>query len=235
MIQELKYTPTEKINVPGPVTRIKYITYACINKTVLDLGCYDETALIKNNTETYLFAAIDAVAKNHIGIDNSSLLPEDGIIFSSTSRIIKGDIRSLKETNINPEEIEILIAGELIEHIPNTLDFFKLIKSTFTSKKIICSTPNTTSLSNIILAFFKRESCHIDHYQVYSYKTLNTLCRSAGFKNWKIIPYHVKYTEMILRSKGIKKLFIQGCEKIINLLEYIFPLTGGGFIIDIDI
>ncbi|MEI6265721.1 MAG: methyltransferase domain-containing protein [Sphingobacteriia bacterium] len=234
-MQQLQYTPTERIQVPSPVTRIKYITEACTNKTVLDLGCYDETALIKNNTETYLFAAIDAVAKNHIGIDNSSLLPEEGIRFTPTSRIIKGDIRSLKETNINPAEIEILIAGELIEHIPNTLDFFKLIKSEFANKKIICSTPNTTSLSNIILALFKRESCHIDHYQVYSYKTLNTLCRTAGFSNWKIIPYHVKYTEMILRSKGIKKIIVQGCEKIINLLEYIFPLTGGGFIIDIDI
>jgi hypothetical protein len=234
-MQQLQYTPTERIQVPSPVTRIKYITEACVNKTVLDLGCYDETALIKNNTETYLFAAIDAVAKNHIGIDNSSLLPEEGIIFSPTSRIIKGDIRSLKETNIKTDEIEILIAGELIEHIPNTLDFFKLLKVEFANKKIICSTPNTTSLSNIILALFKRESCHIDHYQVYSYKTLNTLCRTAGFTNWKIIPYHVKYTEMILRSKGLKKIFVQGCEKIINLLEYIFPLTGGGFIIDIDI
>ncbi len=234
-MQQLQYTPTERIQVPSPVTRIKYITEACTNKTVLDLGCYDETALIKNNTETYLFAAIDAVAKNHIGIDNSSLLPEEGITFSPTSRIIKGDIRSLKETNINPSEIDILIAGELIEHIPNTLDFFKTIKGEFANKKIICSTPNTTSLSNIILALFKRESCHIDHYQVYSYKTLNTLCRTAGFTNWKIIPYHVKYTEMILRSKGIKKIFVQTCEKIINLLEYIFPLTGGGFIIDIDI
>jgi hypothetical protein len=235
MIQELKYTPTEKINVPSPVTRIKYITDACINKTVLDLGCYDETALIKNNTETYLFAAIDAVAKNHIGIDNSSLLPAEGIVFSPTSRIIKGDIRLIKETNIDPAQIEILIAGELIEHIPNTLDFLQLIKTTFPNKRIICSTPNTTSLSNMILALFKRESCHIDHFQVYSYKTLNTLCRTAGFSNWKIIPYHVKYTEMILRSKGIKKLVVQFCEKIINLLEYIFPLTGGGFIIDIDI
>ncbi len=234
-MQQLNYTPTERIQVPSPVTRIKYITEACTNKTVLDLGCYDETALIKNNTETYLFAAIDAVAKNHIGIDNSSLLPEEGITFSPNSRIIKGDIRSLKETNINSSEIDILIAGELIEHIPNTLDFFKTIKSEFANKKIICSTPNTTSLSNMILALFKRESCHIDHYQVYSYKTLNTLCRTAGFTNWKIIPYHVKYTEMILRSKGIKKIIVQSCEKIINLLEYIFPLTGGGFIIDIDI
>lgn len=123
----------------------------------------------------------------------------------------------------------------MIEHLPHTLDFFKLVKEQFGNKKIICSTPNATSISNIVLAFCKRESCHIDHYQVYSYKTLNTLCRAAGFKQWKIIPYHVKYTEMILRSKGLKKLLVQFCEKMINWAEYLFPLTSGGFIIDIDI
>lgn len=43
-MQTLQYTPTEKIQVSRPVTRIDYLTKACINKTVLDLGCYDETA-----------------------------------------------------------------------------------------------------------------------------------------------------------------------------------------------
>lgn len=234
-MQNLTYTPLEKIHVPGPVNRIQYISNACTQKRVLDLGCYDETALAKVNNEAYLFSEIDKVALDHIGVDNSKLLPDEGLIFSPKSKIIKGDITDLSKIAIDLSGTEIIIAGELIEHLPNTLGFFTYIKQTFPGKKMICSTPNATNLSNILLAYFIRESCHIDHFQVYSYKTLNTLCRTAQFDNWQIIPYHVKYTEAILRSKGLKKLLVQFCEKTINLIESIFPLTGGGYLIEIDI
>ncbi len=234
-MQTLKYTPTERINISRPVNRIQFISKSCNKKRVLDLGCYDETAQIKKNEETYLFSAISSVASNHTGIDNSNLLPDDGIIFSSNCRIIKGDITDLETIEINKEEVDIIIAGELIEHLPNTLEFFKKTKEQFPNKRIICSTPNSTSLSNILLAFIQAESCHIDHLQVYSYKTLNTLCKNASFNKWEIIPYNVKYTEMILRSKGIKRLFVKSCEKMINCIEYFFPLMAGGYILEIEI
>jgi hypothetical protein len=57
----------------------------------------------------------------------------------------------------------------------------------------------------------------------------------AGFKNWKIIPYHVKFTEMIMRSNGIKKTLVTLSEKTVNSVEFIFPLTAGGMILDINI
>jgi hypothetical protein len=57
----------------------------------------------------------------------------------------------------------------------------------------------------------------------------------AGFNNWKIIPYHVKFTEMIERSVGIKKLFVSTSEKIVNGVEALFPLVSGGNILEIVI
>lgn len=232
---ELNYTPTEKLVVKKPVERVKYITNICINKNVLDLGCFDETALIKENSTNYLFQQISNVSSLHIGVDNSKLLPAEGITYSENVKILQGDIYDLNLLGLAQYNFDIIIAGELIEHLPNTLQFFKNLKRDFAGKRIICSTPNTTSFSNMILALFKRESCHVDHYQVYSYKTLNTLCKTAQFKSWEIIPYNVKFTEMIMRSTGIKKHFIKFSEKIINGIEYLFPLTGGGYIIDIEI
>jgi hypothetical protein len=231
----LNYTPGEKLLVSRPFERVRYITNACTNKKVLDLGCYDETALVKENTGKYLFSEISKVAKLHIGVDNSTRLPDEGITYSTSEKILKGDIYNLKEMDFGNVDFDIIIAGELIEHLPNTLDFFKHIKQHYAGKQLICSTPNATSLSNILLALFKRESCHIDHLQVYSFKTLNTLCRLAGFKNWKIIPYHVKFTEMIMRSNGIKKTLVTLSEKTVNSVEFIFPLTAGGMILDINI
>lgn len=232
---KLTYTPGEKLMVGRPVERVNYITELCKGKAVLDLGCYDETALIKENTGKYLFTEISKVARTHFGVDNSAQLPDEGITYSSTEKILKGDIYNLDKMNFNSTDFDIIVAGELIEHLPNTLDFFKHLKATYPGKKLVCSTPNTTSLSNILLALFKRESCHIDHLQVYSYKTLHTLCRLAGFTNWKVIPYHVKFTEMIMRSTGVKKTFVIFSEKSVNTLETLFPLTAGGNILEVNI
>ncbi|MBA4198038.1 MAG: hypothetical protein C0459_10840 [Chitinophaga sp.] len=232
---QLNYSVGEKLLLPRPVERVNYIVQNCTGKRVLDLGCYDETALIKENTGKYLFTEISKVAELHFGVDNSSKLPETGISYSDTGKIFKGDIYNLHQMNFGNTEFDVIVAGELIEHLPNTLDFFKHIKKQYAGKKMICSTPNTTSLSNIVLALFKRESCHIDHLQVYSYKTLNTLCKLAGFTAWEIIPYHVKFTEMIMRSKGIKKIFVSSAEKLVNTVETIFPMIAGGNIVAIDI
>ncbi len=232
---ELNYNPTEKLSVRKPVERVKYITNICINKNILDLGCFDETALIKENSTNYLFEQISKVSALHIGVDNSKLLPPEGLVFSETAKILQGDIYDLNQLGLQQYNFDVIVAGELIEHLPNTLQFFLNLKRDFDGKRIICSTPNTTSFSNMLLALFKRESCHKDHYQVYSYKTLNTLCKTANFKSWQIIPYNVKYTEMIMRTGGLKKQAVQLSEKVINGIEYLFPLTGGGYILDIEI
>lgn len=234
-MNQLQYTPLEKLQVSRPVTRIAYIKTACTNKNVLDLGCYDETALIKNNSGYYLFDEISLVSKNHIGIDIAAEMPEEGIVFSPTARMIKGDIFELDQLDFDKKDIEIIIAGELIEHLPDTLRFLKKMKMGFAGKRLICTTPNATSFFNIVFAFLKRESAHKDHLQVYSFKTLNTLCLQAGFENWQIRPYHVKFTEMILNSKGARRLFVKFVEKMVNLLESLFPMTGGGYLVDIKI
>lgn len=232
---ELKYTPTEKLTVTRPVNRIGYLKNACINKKVLDLGCYDETALVKENSENYLFNEISKVSALHIGVDNSKLLPAEGIIINDFVKILFGDIYKLDELGLNNADIDIIIAGELIEHLPNTVEFFLSIKKNFNGKRLIFSTPNATSFSNMVLSLFKRESAHEDHLQVYSYKTLNTLCKWAKFDSWEIIPYHVKYTEMILRQTGAKKQLIKSFEGIVNSFETIFPMSAGGYIVDVTI
>lgn len=234
-MSNLNYTPTEKIPIGRTVNRLDFISNASINKNVLDLGCFDETALVKEESETYLFNRISEVSAIHIGVDSSNLLPEQGLYFGENVKILKGDVYALDMLGLEKYDFQLIVAGELIEHLPDTLRFLKNIKRDFAGKRMICSTPNATSFSNMLLSLFKRESCHIDHLQVYSYKTLNTLCRAAGFSKWAIIPYHVRYTEMIMATKGLKRQFVTVSEKTINIIERIFPLTAGGYILDIDI
>ena len=125
---KLNYIPTEKLEVKKPVERVKYITNICINKNVLDLGCFDETALIKENSANYLFQQISNVSAVHIGVDNSKILPPEGINYSENVKILHGDIYDLNQLGLEKYNFDIIIAGELIEHLPNTLQFFLNLK-----------------------------------------------------------------------------------------------------------
>jgi hypothetical protein len=230
---KLNYEPLEKIRVKMPGNRVSLIVAHCHDKIVLDLGCYDETALSKRNTKQWLHQEIASVARFVLGIDNSPKIPSEGIRVNEKSKIIRGDALNLDHAQLGLYDFDLIVAGELIEHLPNTIDFFVKLKSVFHGKQLICSTPNATSLSNVLLGVLNRESAHHDHLQVYSYKTLNTLCLRAGFAEWEIIPYHVYFTEMILMSSGVKRIGIQGIEQLINVCEKLFPLLSGGLILNV--
>jgi len=230
---DLKYETLEKVKIKRPVGRIAYIVENTKNKHVLDLGSYDETALFKEGTKHSLYKEISKVATSLIGIDNSSKIPGREVIVNGSSRIIKCEVREIGKQPFNRANFDIIVAGELIEHLPDVLGFFREIKELFHGKEFICTTPNALSLSNILLGFFKRESTHCDHLQMYSYKVLNTLCVKSKFSSWDIVPYHVYYTEMIYQARGYKKIIVRSIEKIINFFESIFPFFSGGLILHV--
>lgn len=76
---------------------------------------------------------------------------------------------------------------------------------------------------------------HIDHVNIYSYKTLYSLCRRSEFKKFVITPNNVRYTEMIFNSSGLKKWLVVFMERLINIFEYLFPLLAGGYIVIVKI
>jgi hypothetical protein len=229
-MSELLYQPLEKISVAKPVNRIDYMAGACTGKKVLDLGCWDETALVKRDTPFWLHSRIAAVASNTIGIDSSLSLPIEGFSLPK-AKIMRGDITDRK--TIIGFDIDIIVAGELIEHLPNTLEFFHTLKSAYSGKRLLCSTPNATNFSNLALGLLCRESTHRDHLSVYSYKTLSILSEKSNFSEYSLIPYHVGYPEMLLRLKGMNRLFVRFAEKTVNIIEQLFPMYSGGYILDV--
>lgn len=232
---ELAYEPLEPLFVPAPVQRIAYIVEQCARRRVLDLGCYDETALSKRGTGHWLHERIAAVATSVLGVDNSPQIPPEGVATGLRSRIIRADVQDFGAIRaaLAPADIDVIVAGELIEHLPNALEFLRALKRHFPGKALIASTPNATSLTNGLLALARRENCHSDHLQVYSYKTLATLCRNASVDAFGIIPYHQYYTEMILRQRGLRRLGVRAAERVVNVAESAFPLLSGGLILHI--
>lgn len=230
---ELVYTPLEKLDVSRPVERISFIRARCTDRTVLDLGCFDETAQLKRDTAYWLHGAIAGVASEVVGVDSSPAVPADGVETGPRSRILRGDVMRLGDALPSDVDFDVVIAGELLEHVPDAPAFLSMMRREFTGKELIISTPNATSLSNVLLGAFGRESNHPDHTQIYSYKTLNTLCQRAGFEAWHVIPYYVRYTEMILSATNAKRTLVRTAEKAVNAAETVFPLLAGGLILHV--
>jgi len=231
----IKFRPLEKLKAQKPVDRLLYISKFCKNKKVLDIGCYDETAIkSKKDSGYWLHGLISKVAKKVIGIDSSDQITSE-IKTGSRSKIIKKDLYDLDRSFAGANKVDVIVAGELIEHIPDVSKFLQLMKGLYPGKTLLLTTPNATSLTNVLLAFFDRESSHKDHIQIFSYKTLYALSIKNNLKKFKIIPYHVKFTEMYLNSSKVKGFFIKLIEGMINFWESIFPMLSGGYVVKIEL
>lgn len=233
------YTPLEKLDVPRPVDRILYLRAAVAGKRVLDLGALDETAFqAKRGQGTWLHEELSRMAMEVLGVDASPEVPARGLVTGERSRIIRGDIAGLanilSETGFDPE---VIVAGELIEHLDNPLAFlrgFRLLP-TLHGKRLLVSTPNASALHNVLVGMLGRESTHCDHLCILSYKTLCTLCHRAGFTRWDIIPYYSRFTEMKARNQGLRGWGVAAGEAGINLGEWLCPLLSFGYVVSIDI
>lgn len=230
-MQSINYDTLERIVVDKPVDRIGYIEELCKNKFVLDLGCYDETAIGKMGTEYWLHGRVARVARLVVGLDSSDIIPEDGIYTMYGSKIYKGNAFNIPRNLISDNKYDVIVAGELIEHLENPLMFLVTLKETFKGKRLLLTTPNAVCLANSLMGIIGREAQHKDHLANFSYKILNTLCIRAGFKSWSIRPYRFYATEMILGSKGSKKRILYIIESFIRFFEWLFPLLSFGYIL----
>jgi SAM-dependent methyltransferase len=229
---ELSYQTLERLHPPRPVDRVSFIAERCRGKRVLDIGCLDETALNKRDTEHWLHRRIGAVAENVLGIDSSDQIPPEGIATGPNSRIVKGDGVN---PDADPDAIDVIVAGEFIEHLECPLAFLRVMKERFPGRKLLISTPNGVSFANGLLATIGREAQHPDHLLSSTYKTLNTLCLRAGVSDWRILPYRFYATEMLLDSAGAKKMAVRVVEKVVRMVEYVFPLRGFGYVVEITL
>ena len=231
----LSYQPLERLRVPRPVDRIRYVVAACRDRTVLDLGAMDETAYrAKRGQGTWLHEAIAAVAKRVVGVDSSIEVPEAGLSTGPSAEIRRGDVMNVEHwLDTNAFAPEVVIAGELIEHLQNPLAFLQALAAIdrLRGATLILTTPNATALHNVGIALASRESTHHDHLCIFSFKTLNTLCVRAGFSDWRIVPYRAAFTEMRERNHGLRRGIVVAGEKAVNAVEWMFPLLSFGYVV----
>jgi SAM-dependent methyltransferase len=191
------------------VDRVTFIKEQCKGKKVLHLGCtnFPYTAeSLKNND--LLHHSLAEISDELFGFD----FDQDGLDIlsrSGTNNLYLADLEKLDEVSLH-ETFDVIIAGEMVEHLSNVGLFLRGIKRFMHSKtKLIITTINAYGGLRVVLYALRGkggivEPVHPDHVAYYSYSTLNLVIKrenlvveefyfyNIGQEHRKHLPLHYK-------------------------------------------
>ena len=229
------YHPLERIPVSRPVERIDHVARRCAGLRVLDLGALDETVMgrAQHSSWKWLHGEVARSAQEVLGVDASEELRVKGEIRTNVgTRIVHGNVEDLDDI-VREFRPDLVLAGELIEHTADTLGWLTRLARVAPGTRVILTTPNATSIVNILLAFARRENQHEDHLHTYSYKTLATLTRRLGLEEATLTPYYYHSEQFRGRVPSAAVPLVVAVDYLLLMpLQYLFPLTAFGFILE---
>jgi len=169
------------------VHRVEFIRNVCKGKKVLHLGCtnYPYTReTIKDNS--LLHFELDKIAAELYGFDfdqaGIDILKENG-----AQNLYRADLEKLDEVELD-EKFDVIIAGEMIEHLSNPGLFLRGIKRFMNpDTNLVITTINAYSGMRFGIYFLRgkggvNEPVHPDHVAYYSYSTLRLIIEREGLK-----------------------------------------------------
>jgi hypothetical protein len=226
--------PLVPLHVPRPVDRYAYIRQRCRGLRVLDLGAYDETEVAHEHHTSWrwLHSEIASVAAEVLGVDASDKVKQAGEIKTHCgTRIVYGTVERL-DAIVAEFRPDLIVAGELIEHTPDTLGWIARLAALTPGTGFIATTPNTTSIVNILLAMLGRESCHPDHLQVYSFRTLATLSGRVPMSGVSIRPYFYEPHLFYGRVPRLAAPAVSVANAALRVVQRAVPLLSVGLILE---
>jgi len=198
-----KYELSHMLLELSPVDKITFIQDVCRNKEVLDLGCIRHNAEFATKDPRWVHQKIRDVASKVVGID---FLNEEVEKLQRLGYDIRfGDVTKSLPLN---EQFDVIVAGDLIEHLTNFEGFFE--NCTRLLKKggiLIISTPNPFFSDEFHYVSYKRNflinpehTCWIDplalsqlahrfgfritetHYLINPWNLGGIICERKGFE-----------------------------------------------------
>jgi 2-polyprenyl-3-methyl-5-hydroxy-6-metoxy-1,4-benzoquinol methylase len=162
------------------VDRAGYIAARVTGKKTLHLGCagWPATKATLDNG-THLHQLIASQASMLYGVD----LNADGVNLLKSAGIhnlVLGDVYELAELEL-PDDFDVIIAGELLEHLENTGLFLESVKSVMSSRcELVITTPNSYSIKAMTHSLLGNDHQDPTHVAVHSFTTLFQLLQRHG-------------------------------------------------------
>lgn len=169
------------------VQRVEFIERKCKGKKVLHLGCtnwpYTQDSI---DNDMLLHSALAKTASELYGFD----FDQEGIDVlnkAGVDKLYRADLERLEDVQLD-ETFDLIVAGEMIEHLNNPGMFLKGIQRFMTAgSELVITTINAYSALRFASYSVRgkggvNEPVHPDHVAYYSYKTLKLMVERAGFE-----------------------------------------------------
>ena len=179
--------------------RVPYLKELCKDKKVLHLGCtgypYTEQILADDRL---LHFELEKIARELYGFD----LDQEGIDVLEklgTKNLYRADLEQLQEVALE-EKFEVIIAGEMIEHLSNPGLFLRGIQRFMNADtNLVVTTINAyCGYRNVVYGLRghggSNEPVHPDHVAYYSYSTLKLVLARANLTIDKFAFYDIEET-----------------------------------------
>ncbi|MFN2500504.1 MAG: class I SAM-dependent methyltransferase [Pyrinomonadaceae bacterium] len=178
------------------VQRLDFIRAICAGKKVLHLGCTDHPYTRQSiDNDLLLHFELEKIASDLWGMDGD----EEGIEVlrsQGSKQLIVADLEKLDELTLEAK-FDVIIAGEMIEHLNNPGLFLSGIKRFMDEKTELVI---TTTNAYCAFRFFyyglrgrggRQEPIHPDHVSYYSFSTLSHLLQRHGLTVDKFLFYDI--------------------------------------------
>lgn len=180
------------------VQRLEIIREFCVGKKVLHLGCtnypYTNEAI---DSDMLLHFELEKLCEDLWGLDADqagiNILKEHG-----SRQILLGDLEKLEDAPIGGK-FDVVVAGEMIEHLNNPGLFLNGVKRFMGSDSVLLL---TTINAYCAMRFFyygargergRTEPVHPDHVAYYSYSTLKLLVDRHDLSVENFLYYDIGY------------------------------------------
>jgi predicted TPR repeat methyltransferase len=171
----------------GPVDRIEALVDAARGRRVVHVGFVDELMEAKQAGGVWLHERLAGVASSLVGLD----LDEAGVEAARARgyEAYAVDAQSADAVHaLGLERADIVIAGELIEHLDAPGLFLRAMHEL--ADELVLTTPNAYRVANFVVPLSGREAVHPHHTAWHSPQTLRRLLAMAGWETERIAYYH---------------------------------------------
>ncbi|MCM2285284.1 MAG: methyltransferase domain-containing protein [Desulfobacula sp.] len=171
------------------INKEDYILQQIVPKSkILHVGCTNSPRTIERwNRRTLLHKKLcdhaEIIGSSVIGID----IDDTAISFLQLKMpdeiILNVDAHNLSKYFENDQRFDLIIAGDVIEHLPNPGLFLQSCNSVLSHNgRILITTTNAFNIVRFLKSFLFHEAVHNEHTAYYSHKTISRLISMSGLK-----------------------------------------------------
>lgn len=195
-LPELRPPSVHRVPRARLVDRVAELQSLVRDRRVIDLGFVDEGQMdAKRGRGTWLHEVVADAAREAVGVDadDAGVALARALGFDAYSADVE-DREALEALELEPGEV--VVAGELLEHLDGPGDFLEAVKVLVAPGGVlVLTTPNAHSLTNALAAVAGRELVNPDHVAWLSWRTLETLLARHGWRLDRLAYYRFPRVE----------------------------------------